>query len=255
MSQPLTLEVCVDSVESAIAAENGGAQRVELCSALSDGGVTPSAGLIAMVRQKIKIALHVMIRPRASDFYYSDDEYAVMQRDVLMAKQLRADGVVLGILDQDGKIDIARTKQLVQVAAPLQLTFHRAFDMTGDLPQALRDVKSTGAHRILTSGGKQTAAEGADALKQLVEVADGTIGIMAASGIEENNVAELLERTGVREVHASLRSAVTSSMRFQNSHVSMGTNKGREYQRFVADEEKVRALLGELNRIHVASGK
>jgi copper homeostasis protein len=255
MSQSLTLEVCVDSVESAIAAERGGAHRVELCSTLADGGVTPGAGLIAMVRQRIGIALHVMIRPRASDFCYSDDEYAVMQRDLLIAKQLRADGVALGILDLDGKIDVRRTQQLVEVAAPLQVTFHRAFDMTEDLMQALHDVKATGAHRILTSGGKQTAAEGAATLKQLVETANGSIGIMAASGIEEHNVAELLERTGAREVHASLRTPVASSMRFQNQHISMGTTKGREYQRFVADQEKVRGLLGELNRMRVESEK
>jgi copper homeostasis protein len=243
MSQPLVLEVCVDSVESAIAAERGGAHRVELCSALADGGVSPSAGLIAVVRQRIGIGLHVMIRPRSSDFCYSDDEFAVMERDLVMAKQLRADGVVLGILDLDGRIDIGRTKQLVQLARPLQVTFHRAFDMTGDLLQSLQDVQATGADRILTSGGRQTAADGAEALKKLVEAANSSIGIMAASGIEEHNVAELLERTGVREVHASLRSPVTSSMRYQKEQIAMGTTKGREYQRFVADEEKVRGLL------------
>jgi copper homeostasis protein len=243
MNQRLVLEVCVESVESAIAAEQGGAHRVELCSALGDGGVSPSAGLIAVVRQRIQIALHVMIRPRASDFCYSEDEFAVMQRDLLMAKQLRADGVVLGILDLDGRIDIQRTKQLVALAAPMQVTFHRAFDMSGDLFQSLCDVRATGAHRILTSGGKQTAAEGAEMLKALVESANGSIGIMAASGIEEQNVAELLQRTGVREVHASLRSTVPSAMRYHNERVSMGATKGREYQRFVADQEKVRRLL------------
>jgi copper homeostasis protein len=243
MSERLVLEVCVESVESAIAAEQGGAHRVELCSALGDGGVSPSAGLIAVVRQRIQIALHVMIRPRGSDFCYSEDEFAVMQRDLLMAKQLRANGVVLGILDVDGKIDIPRTKQLVALAAPMQVTFHRAFDMTGDLVQSLGDVQATGVHRILTSGGQQTAAEGAEMLKKLVESANGSVGIMAASGIGEHNVAELVQRTGVREVHASLRSAVASSMRYQNQQVSMGATKGREYQRLVADQQKVRRLL------------
>jgi copper homeostasis protein len=243
MTKPLTLEVCVDSVESAIAAGSGGAHRLELCSDLGEGGVTPSSGLIALVREKIAIALHVMVRPRASDFCYTDDEFMIMQRDVLMAKQLGADGVVLGILDLDGGIDIPRTKQLVDLAAPLNVTFHRAFDMSPDLLKSLRDLQSTGVDRVLTSGGKQTAIEGAAALKQLVDAAKNDIGIMAASGIEEHNVAELLERTGVREVHASLRSAVPSSMRYQNQQISMGTSKGREYQRFVVDKGKVEKLL------------
>jgi copper homeostasis protein len=247
MSRDFILEVCVDSVDSAIAAEQGGAHRVELCGSLADGGLTPSAGLIAVVRQRIAIPLHVMIRPRGADFCYSDDEFAVMQRDLVMAKQLRADGAVLGVLTLDGKIDIPRTKDLVTLAAPLTVTFHRAFDMTGDLVHSLADVKAAGAHRILTSGGKQTAAEGASTLKQLIDSANGTIGIMAASGIAEHNVTELLQRTGVREVHASLRSPLASSMRYQNHHVSMGAAHGREYNRLVADQNKIRALLSAIS--------
>jgi copper homeostasis protein len=243
MTKPLTLEVCVDSIESAMAAERGGAHRVELCGALADGGITPSAGLIAIVRAKLAIGLHVMIRPRNSDFYYSHEEFGIMQRDILQAKQLGADGVVFGILDLDGKIDTRRTKELVDLAAPLKVTFHRAFDMTSDLTASLRDLKATGVHCVLTSGGQQTAAEGAAVLKQLVDAADNGVGIMAASGIEPNNVAELLRRTGVREVHASLRSQVPSFMRFQNQRVSMGASKGREYHRFVVDQDKVRKLL------------
>jgi copper homeostasis protein len=243
MTKPLTLEVCVDSIESAVAAERGGAHRVELCGALADGGITPSAGLIAAVRAKLAIGLHVMIRPRDSDFCYSDEEFGIMQRDILQAKQLGADGVVFGVLDLDGKIDTLRTKQLVDLAAPLKVTFHRAFDMTSDLMASLRDLKATGVHCVLTSGGQQTAAEGAAVLKQLVDAADNGFGIMAASGIEADNVAELLRRTGVREVHASLRSQVSSSMRYQNQRVSMGASKGREYHRLVVDQDKVRRLL------------
>jgi copper homeostasis protein len=243
MTQPVTLEVCVDSMESAMAAERAGAHRVELCGVLADGGVTPSAGLMAVAREKLKIGLQVMIRPRGSDFCYSEEEFGIMQRDILQAKALGADGVVFGILDLDGKIDTRRTKQLTELASPLKVTFHRAFDMTSDLMASLRELKGTGVQRVLTSGGQQTATEGAAALKQLVEAANNGIEIMAASGIEAHNVAELLRRTGVREVHASLRSLVSSAMRFQNQRVSMGTSKGREYQRFVVDQEKVRKLL------------
>lgn len=242
-SNAVTLEVCVDSIESALAAERGGAHRIELCSVLADGGVTPSSGLIATVREKIAIALHVMIRPRDSDFCYSEDEFQIMQRDILVAKKLGADGVVLGILDLDGKVDTRRTKQLIDLAAPLKITFHRAFDMSRDLLEALRDLQTIGVHCVLTSGGKATAAEGAETLKRVVEAANNGIGIMAAGGIDDRNVVELLERTGVQEVHASLRSPVASPMRYQNQRVSMGTSKGSEYQRFVVDQDKVRRLL------------
>src|SRR6266567_7498590 len=243
MNQSLTLEVCVDSVGSAVAAEQGGAHRVELCSSLFDGGVTPSAGLIATVRQTISIGLHVMIRPRGGDFCYSDDEFKIMQRDILMSKQLGADGVVLGILDLDGGVDTHRTKELVDLASPLKVTYHRAFDMSSDLFASLRDLQTIGVHCVLTSGGKQSAAEGADTLKRLVEAASNTIAIMAGCGIEDHNVSALIERTGVREIHASLKSPIPSPMRYRNDRISMGAERGREYQRFVVDHQKVQSLL------------
>ena len=243
MNQSLTLEVCVDSVESALAAERGGAHRVELCSSLFDGGVTPSAGLIATVRQTISIGLHVMIRPRGGDFCYSNDEFQIMQRDILMAKQLGADGVALGILDLDGKVEVDRTRQLVDLAAPLKVTYHRAFDMSSDLFASLRDLQTIGVHCVLTSGGKESAAEGADTLKRLVEAASDTIAIMAGCGIEDHNVSTLIERTGVREIHASLKSPIPSPMRYRNDRISMGAERGREYQRFVVDHQKVQRLL------------
>jgi copper homeostasis protein len=243
MNNGFILEVCVDSVESAAAAEHGGAHRVELCSNLFDGGVTPSAGLIATVRQTISIGLHVMIRPRGADFCYSDDEFEIMRRDILMAKQLGVDGVALGILDLDGRVDVSRTKQLVDLAAPLRVTYHRAFDMSSDLFASLRDLQTMGVHCVLTSGGKQSAAEGAETLKRLVAAASGGIAIMAAGGIEDSNVSTLIERTGVREIHASLKFAVPSPMRYQNDKISMGASKGREYQRFVVHQQKVQRLL------------
>ena len=243
MSKGVLLEVCVDSVESAVAAARGGAHRLELCSNLSNGGITPSAGLIAVVRQAVSIPLHIMIRPRGSDFCYSDDEFRVMQRDVLMAKQLRADAIVLGILDLDGRIDTARTKLLVASAAPLPVTFHRAFDMSSDLFTSLRDLQSIGIPRVLSSGGKQTAIEGARNLKALVAASSGTIAVVAGSGINAGNVFDLLEQTGVSEIHATLRSSLPSPMRYRNDAVSMGAGKIGEYQRLVVQEQTVRTLL------------
>jgi copper homeostasis protein len=243
MNKDFILEVCVDSLESAVAAERGGAHRVELCSGLFDGGVTPSAGLIATVRQTISIGLHVMIRPRGGDFCYSDDELQIMQRDILMAKQLGADGVVFGILDLDGRVDVSHTKQLVDLAAPLRVTYHRAFDMSSDLFASLSDLQKIGVHCVLTSGGKQSAGEGVEILKSLVTASSGRIAIMAGCGIEDHNVSALIERTGVREIHASLKSPVPSRMRYRNEKISMGAEKGREYERFVVDQQKVQRLL------------
>lgn len=243
MTEQVLIEVCVDSVESAVAAEQGGARRVELCSNLLDGGVTPSSGLIAAVRSRISIGLQVMIRPRGGDFDYSKDEYQIMQRDIVTAKELGADGVVLGILDMEGRVDTGRTRRLVDLAAPLKVTYHRAFDMSSDLFQALEDLHTTGVNTILTSGGKPTAIEGVETLRRLVQTSNGSVAIMAGGGIEDHNVGSLIEQTGVREIHASLKFPVPSSMRFQNRQISMGTLEGREYERFVVRRDKVQKLL------------
>ena len=243
VNSDLIVEVCVDSLESAVAAERGGAKRVELCGALQEGGVTPSAGLIATARKKVSVALHIMIRPRPGDFYYSADEFSVMSRDVLMAKQLGADGVVFGILDLDGRVDISRTRQLVDLARPLKTTFHRAFDMSSDLLQSLQDVVESGADRILTSGGAQSALEGAGILRELVSASSERIIIMAAGGINDQNIEAVIKQTGVREIHVGLRTSVASPMLFVNESISMGTIKGQEYQRFVVTEDSVKRLI------------
>src|SRR5687768_8698169 len=140
MTKDITIEVCIDSVQSAIEAQQGGANRVELCDNLFEGGTTPSAGAIAIARKNITIGLHVMIRPRGGDFYYSDIEFDCMKKDIQIAKELGADGVVFGLLTKDGRIDVARSKELTDLALPLQVTFHRAFDMTVDPVQALEDI-------------------------------------------------------------------------------------------------------------------
>jgi copper homeostasis protein len=154
VSEQILIEVCVDSVATAIAAERGGASRLELCSNLLEGGVTPSAGAIELVRSKISAGLHVMIRPRGRRFFYSLEEFETMRRDIMVAKKLGVDGVVLGILDAHGNVDIARSRELVELARPLNVTCHRAFDMSADLFRSLEDICATGADRVLTSGGE-----------------------------------------------------------------------------------------------------
>jgi len=242
MSERIVIEVCVESVASAVAAERGGASRIELCGSLIEGGITPSAGLAAAVRQAVKLPMHVMIRPRGGDFLYDDVEFEVMRRDITMARQLGADGVVFGLLDADGNADLGRTKSLVEAADPMEVTFHRAFDMSADLFRALEDVIATGATRLLTSGGEQSSLQGADRIAQLVQLAGDRIIVMAGSGIKPENGRDLVAKTGVREIHVGLRSDVPSPMRYRKPEISMGSVEGREYERHTVFEKDVRKL-------------
>lgn len=247
MAPEIAIEICVDSVDSAIVAQGGGASRVELCADLFEGGITPSAGMIELVRSKLSIPLHVMVRPRGGDFFYTDEEFEVMRRDVEVAKRLRADGVVLGILDVYGNVDIERTRLLVEQARPLSVTFHRAFDMTADLFRGLEDVCAAGADHILTSGGEPTAVQGAQTIAELVKKAAGRIVIMPGSGITAENVFQLIAETGAREIHAGASRTADGPMQFRNSRIAMGSVPGREYQRSLVSEENVRKLRGALS--------
>jgi copper homeostasis protein len=204
MPSPILLEVCVETVASAVAAERGGAHRIELCSNLAVDGVTPTADLIQQVRRQTAVPMHVLIRPRAGDFCYTPSEFETMKGDIAAIKVLGVSGLVFGILDRKACIDVARTRELVQSARPLSVTFHRAFDECPDLLAALEDVVKTGADRILTTGGRKTVEEGASMLARLVTAAAGRIGILACGTIRESNVRKIVEATGVREVHASL---------------------------------------------------
>ncbi len=238
----ILVEVCVDSVASAVAAERGGAGRVELCSSLIEGGITPSAGLIQATRSAVSIALHAMIRPRGGDFCYEPDEFEIMQRDIIVAQRLGANGVVFGILDVNGNVDVARTRQLTELARPLAVTFHRAFDMTVDLFRTLEDVCAAGVDRVLTSGGESTSLLGQEVIAQLTCVAQGRIVVMPGSGIKPENARSLVDCTGVKEVHVGLRSAIESPMAHRNPRVSMGAMEGHEYRRYIVREDQVREL-------------
>jgi len=243
MKNSVLIEICVDSAESALAAERGGAHRVELCSDLVEGGITPSAGLIATVREKVGISLQVIIRPRGGDFCYTEAEFECMRRDVLTAKQLGADGIVFGVLNEHGHVDKQRTRALVALARPLSTTFHRAFDMSAELNQALEDVVDTGVNRVLTSGGRQNAEDGIETIVNLVEAAKDRISVMVGGGIRETNVRRILIETGAQEIHANVGHSVPSPMNYHNNKISLGTVKGREYQRVVVLQDRVRRLI------------
>ena len=242
MAEQVRIEVCVDSVASAVAAQQGGADRIELCSDLIEGGVTPSAGLIEVVRANISIGLQVIIRPRGGDFYYTQEEVEIMRRDIAVAKDLGADGVVLGMLNAEGHVDVDGTRQLVESARPLNVTFHRAFDMSADLFRALEDVCATGADRLLTSGGEQKCLQGAETIARLAQTARGRIIIMAGGGIGHHDAASIIKRTGVREIHVGLSTPMPSPMRYRNMRLSMGKVQGREYERVQVLAESIRNL-------------
>jgi copper homeostasis protein len=238
----MQLEICVDSVESATAAERGGAQRVELCSDLLEGGITSSPGLISEVRQRISIGLYVMIRPRGGDFSYTHDEFNVMREDICQARRLGADGIVLGILNEHARVDVERTRELVELAHPLPVTFHRAIDMTPDAETALDDVLKTGAARVLTSGGAPSAMQGVRKVARMVQTADKRIAVMAGGGLSADTLPRVAEATGANEFHASLRTASASPVDFHKRGVHMGEVRDREYVRYIVQEETVRAM-------------
>jgi copper homeostasis protein len=208
MQSARTIEISVDSLAKALAAERGGAHRIELCSDLSQGGLTPDAELLRSVREKVRIPIFAMIRPRGGDFAYSDIEYARMEHEMETAGRLRADGLVFGILQRDGQVDVQRTQRLVELARPLPVTFHRAIDVSADIHKALKHVIQTGAVRVLTSGGAATAPEGAACLAKLVKAASGRIVVMPGCGITASNVKQVAKSTGAHEFHAGLSSVV-----------------------------------------------
>lgn len=200
-----TLEICVDSLDLALAAARGGADRIELCGPLHDGGITPSAGLAVVARAKIDLPMAMLVRARTGAFTATEAEFEVMRRDVLYARQTGFDLVVLGLLCSDRTVDVKRTRMLVELAKPMEVTFHRAFDAVADYDQALSDVIETQATRILTSGASSSALKGAAAVARIRNAAAGRISLMLCGGIRASTVAQAIAISGVHEVHAALR--------------------------------------------------
>lgn len=238
----MTIEVCAYSLESCINAQAGGAGRIELCGGLGEGGTTPSAGLIELVKEHIQIPVYVMIRPRGGDFVYDVFEEEIMKKDISLAKKLGADGVVLGILHADGQVNIEHTKAMVEFAYPLKVTFHRAFDLTPDPHKALKAVIETGAERILTSGQKVTAIEGIELLKQLSEQAGNAIEIMAGSGVNHQNAAALAE-VGVHALHLTAKSFRPARQKYFPEGISMAGEIPDERSVLYSDLDLIEAII------------
>jgi len=232
VSRKCLLEISVETLEAAMAAERGGAGRIELCGNLSVGGVTPDAELLRAARAQVHIPIFSMVRPRAGDFVYSGAEFSEMRRSITDAKECGMDGVVLGVLTKDHRVDIARTRELAEFAKPLPVTYHRAFDEAADLHQALEDVMQSGAKRILTSGGAKSALEGAAALAELIEAAGERIVIVPGAGISAANILEVARRTKAREFHSGLSSVLPYG--------------SKDYKKF---EQEVRKLAERIGRL------
>lgn len=243
MPKNIRLEICIDSLRSALAAQDGGASRVELCDNLLVGGTTPSYGMIKQVRQAVTIGLHVLIRPRGGDFYYSPDELNIMLEDIRIAKELGADGVVLGALQPDGHVDIQIAEQLIAAARPMRVTWHRAFDLARDPYRALEDIIALGCDYLLTSGQQPNAYAGMELIARLVEQAAGRIIIMPGGGVQEWNIGEIRRVTGACEFHSSGRRTIPSGMRWQRPNLYMGAWQQSEYELAVVDKNRVVAML------------
>ena len=235
------IEVCANSVESCLAAQTGGANRVELCAGIPEGGTTPSYGEISMAREILDTTrLHVIIRPRGGDFLYSPIEVKTMLKDIEIARKLGVDGVVFGCLTANGEIDSTAMQELMLASQGLSVTFHRAFDVCCNPKEALEQIIELGCNRILTSGQQATAEQGIPLLKELQEQAAGRIILLAGCGVNENNIARIAQETGIQEFHFSARESIISEMKYKNESVSMGgTVHINEYERNVTTARRV----------------
>jgi copper homeostasis protein len=240
------LEICADSATHAFIAQAAGAGRIEFCAGLSEGGTTPSAAQIREARKGLHIPLYVLIRPRGGDFLYSDLEFEIMQADIRFCGQAGCDGVVIGMLRPDGTVDAERCRELIAIARDygMGVTFHRAFDRSCDLFQAMEAIIDLGCERILTSGGYETAIEGAGVIRQLMEKAGHRIIIMPGAGITPENAGEFIGKTGLREMHGTFRSRRAGAMQYKNTKF---VRQEEEYSLLVKDAEKIKRVLECMN--------
>jgi len=246
----MLLEVCVNSFQSAIAAELGGADRVELCDNIIEGGTTPSIGLVSSVRKHLSIAVHVLIRPRGGDFLYNKNEIEIIKTDISALKNLGVDGFVFGCLTFDGSIDKSVCSQLIEMCYPKKTTFHRAFDMANNASLALDDINKIGFDYLLTSGQEQTALLGVELISYLIKTNKGNCKIMPGSGINEDNIAYIAQKTGADVFHVSLRKTIESEMKYRKKGVTMGKLSDKEeYEHQITDENRVRKVVEILKQI------
>lgn len=248
----IVFELCVENMDGCLAAKGGGADRIELCSALSEGGVTPSHGLIREAVRRSGLPIHALLRPRGGDFVYSDAEFDVMREDLRHMCALGASGVVLGVLQADGRVDVARTRELVKLARPLDVTFNRAFDDAVPLDEALEDVIAAGCKRVLTSGGERDVMSGAEALARLVEQAGSRIEIAVGGGLRLKNAAAVAKATGARHFHGSIRRVVEGEMNGDGPDVLEDAEFSAQ-ARYVVDSGDVRTMIENLRNGHGAA--
>lgn len=239
----MTIEIVVYNFESALRAQEGGADRIELCDNPAEGGTTPSYGTIELVRQNVSLDVYVMIRPRGGDFFYSSYEFHSMKRDISQCQKLSVDGVVFGILNTNGTIDVKRCKELIAQARPLKVTCHRAFDMTRDPFEALEDCIEAGFDRILTAGQRAVAIDGAELIGDLLNKASGRIAIMAGSGVNEDTVEDIISKSKTTEIHCSSTTFKDSPMIYRNAKIAgMGSEEGSEFRLRVVDPARVKRI-------------
>ncbi len=247
----MVIEIAANSLQSAINAQLGGASRIELCSDLELGGITPSAGLIRKVRSVLHIPIFVLIRPRAGDFIYSDYEFETMLSDIEFCKSEKIDGIVTGILDNDAKIDKERLLLIKEVAGLLPITFNRAFDVTASSDDAIQTLIECGIERVLTSGQKSSAIDGRFLIKQLVENYGRKIIIMPGSGINENNIVPISDFTGAKEFHTSSRILIKSQMVHLHRDIKISSNNdNHENDYFISDLQKIKKVVNCLATPH-----
>lgn len=248
MVNEIIIEVCVADINSIIAAHRGGAQRIELCDNLTLGGTTPSSGIITQAKKSTPLDVCVMIRPRGGDFLYNELEFEIMQQDIIVAKDNGADGIVTGILTQDGLVDMVRMRKLIDIAGPMYVVFHRAFDMTSDPITALDQLVELKVQRLLTSGQKNAAIDGASLIRELVDQADGRIEIMPGSGINIDNFKELMHITKARNFHLTGRNMVKSTMEYQTNGVVLNSFSHQDDFQWLETDSKIISEIVRLSK-------